>query len=81
MYIGKSTSIGDRILNSIRERQVTGYVKVALTERIADIHVYEPYYVLKENPFYNVEFKAYNNLSFELKPLRKSKLIKIRTKN
>jgi len=80
MYIGKSTSIGDRILNSIRERQVTGYVKVALTERIADIHVYEPYYVLKENPFYNIEFKAYDNLSVELKPLKKSKLIKILTK-
>mgnify|MGYP003659298312 CR=1 FL=1 len=81
MYIGKSTSIGDRILNSIRERQITGYVKVALTERIADMHVYEPYYVLKENPFYNVEFKAYDELSLELKPLKKSKLIKILTKN
>jgi hypothetical protein len=81
MYIGKSTSIGDRILTSIRERQVTGYIKVALTENIADIHVYEPYYILKENPFYNVEFKAYDNLSFELKPLKKSKLIKILTKN
>jgi hypothetical protein len=81
MYIGKSTSIGDRILTSIRERQTRGYIKVALTETIADIHVYEPYYVLKENPFYNVEFKAYDNLSFELKPLKKSKLIKILNKN
>tara|TARA_R110001583_G_scaffold765_1_gene7079 strand:- start:2097 stop:2867 length:771 start_codon:yes stop_codon:yes gene_type:complete len=81
MYIGKSTSIGDRILASIRERDVTGYIKVALTENIADIHVYEPYYVLTENPFYNVEFKAYDNLSFKLKPLKKSKLIKILTKN
>lgn len=77
MYIGKSTSIGDRVLTSIRERQIRGYIKVALTETIADIHVYEPYYVLKENPFFNKEFKAYDNLSFELKPLKKSKLIKI----
>lgn len=81
MYIGKSTSIGDRILNSIQQKQVRGYIKVALTETIADMHVYEPYYVLKENPFYNVEFKAYDNLSFDLKPLKKSKLIKILTKD
>ncbi|MFV0572861.1 MAG: hypothetical protein ACK5M1_10595 [Xanthomarina gelatinilytica] len=81
MYIGKSTSIGDRILNSIRDRQITGYIKVALTKTTADIHICEPYYILKENPFYNVEFKASDNLSFELKPLKKSKLIKILTKN
>jgi len=80
MYIGKSTRIGVRILSSIREKQVNGYVKVALTETIADIHVYETYYILKENPFYNVEFKAHDNLSFKLKPLKKSKLIKILTK-
>ena len=81
MYIGKSTNLGDRILSSISQRQIKGFIKIALTKTIADIHVYEPYYILKENPFLNVEFKAYDNLSIELKPLKKSKLIKILYKN
>lgn len=80
MYIGKSTSLGDRILSSIFQRKINGFIKIALTERIADIHVYEPYYVIRENPFLNVDFKAYDELSIELKPLKKSKLIKILTK-
>lgn len=81
MYIGKSTSLGDRILSSIFQRRINGFIKIALTESAADIHVYEPYYVIKENPFLNVDFKAYDELSIELKPLNKSKLIKILTKN
>lgn len=81
MYIGKSTNLGNRILSSISERKITGFIKIALTERIADMHVYEAYYILKENPFLNVEFKSDDDLDMELQPLEKSKLIKILSRN
>lgn len=81
MYIGKSTSLGDRILTSINNHQIKGYVKIAYTNTRADIHIYEPYYILKENPVLNVEFTASDKLTIELKPLKKSKLIKILVKS
>lgn len=81
IYIGKSTSLGDRIMTSIFQRQIKGYVKIALTKTQADIHIYEPYYILKENPLLNVEFTAYDKMSIDLKPLKKSELIKVLANN
>jgi hypothetical protein len=54
LYIGKSTSLGDRIISSIIERRIKGFVCVALTKTSADIHFYEPYYIIREKPKLNV---------------------------
>lgn len=81
IYIGKSTNLGDRILSSINERKITEFIKITLTDRIAGMHIYEASYILEKKPFLNFEFKSYDDLSMELKPLEKSKLIKILIKN
>ncbi|KAF5038286.1 hypothetical protein DSECCO2_555870 [anaerobic digester metagenome] len=80
LYIGKSISLGDRIVTSLRERDVNGYVCVALTKHKADMHVYEPYYIIKEKPKLNTEFNdfdEYDEFGITLLPLNKSELIKI----
>lgn len=80
LYIGKSISLGDRIVASIRERNANGYVCIALTNHKADMHVYEPYYILKEKPSLNSQFNdfdEYDEFSISLQPLTKSDFIKI----
>lgn len=78
LYIGKSIDLGNRVVGSINERKaVDGYVAIATTKTKADIHVYEPFYIIQEAPPLNAEFNDFDSLSIELPPLTKTKLIKI----
>lgn len=81
VYVGKSISLGETILNSVWEKNIDGYVAIAYTKTKADIHVYEPYYILKEKPLLNFEVLEKDELSISLKPLKISALVKIYENN
>jgi len=76
IYIGKSINLGTRVLSSIRERGAF-YVSVAFTKSKSDMHVYEPYFILKEKPLLNSEFKEFDKLTIKLEKLKKTDLLKI----
>jgi hypothetical protein len=75
-YIGKSINLGSRILSSVKERGAF-YISVAYTESKSDMHIYEPYYILKENPILNAEFQETDSLNIKLKELKISKMLRI----
>ena len=77
MYIGKSAQLSGKIIDSIWERNIDGYVSIAHTLTKSDIHVYAPYYIAIEKPLLNEPLYETDNFSFELEPLSKTELIKI----
>jgi hypothetical protein len=81
MFVGKSLNLGEKIIDSIWEKSIDGYVAVAYTRTKSDIHVYEPYYILKEKPLLNTEILEPDEITVELKPLKKSELVKIYENN
>jgi len=83
IYIGKSRDLGMRIRGSIKERTkyYPSYVSVAFTKSVADMHVYEPYYILKMNPLLNVEFREYEGLTLKLPELIITPPVKIFSEN
>jgi len=54
LYIGKSITLGERILTSKHERGATRF-SYAITKTKADASIYEPYYIAKLKPLLNVE--------------------------
>jgi hypothetical protein len=72
----KSINLGNRVLSSIRERGAF-YVSVAFTKSKSDMHVYEPYYILKEKPQLNAEYQEFDKLTIKLKKLKRTDLLKI----
>jgi hypothetical protein len=81
LMIGKSEDLGKSLLNIIYDRNIEGYVAVAYTKTLSDIYVYENYYIIIEQPLLNVKEMAVDGLSFKLKELKKSDLIKIYENN
>jgi hypothetical protein len=77
MFIGKSSQLSGKIIDSVWERNIDGYLSVAHTKTKSDIHVYAPYYIVNEKPLLNESISETDHFSFELKPLEKSDLIKI----
>jgi hypothetical protein len=77
MYIGKSSQLGGKIIDSIWELNIDGYVAVAHTKTKADIHIYAPYYIFRERPLLNEPIKEEDGFSVDLDLLVKSELIKI----
>ena len=77
MFIGKSSQLSGKIIDSVWEHNINGYLAIANTGRKADIHVYAPYYIALEKPLLNEPISETDTFSFELKPLDKSELIKI----
>jgi hypothetical protein len=81
LFIGKSLNLGTSILEAIADKNVEGYVAVALTQSHSDVYVYEPYYIIKEKPLLNTDINDDDKLTITLKPLKKSELIKIYENN
>ena len=77
LFIGKSENLGKELLNIIYERNIEGYVAVAYTKTISDIHVYENYCIIREQPLLNTKNMAVDGLSFKLEELKKGELVKI----
>ena len=74
LYIGKSRNLASRIPGSIKERNGTKFAYI-LTEQPADIHILEPYLILKYKPIKNTEFMEFGNTSFNIKYPSPSKII------
>jgi hypothetical protein len=81
LFITKGSNIGAKIIDAIWDKNPDGYVAVALTKKIADIHIYEPYYIIKEKPILISDMGKSQDFSFELEPLKKSDLVKIYENN
>jgi hypothetical protein len=81
IFIGKSTNLGQKLVEAIWDKNVDGYVSVAHTKSKSDIHLYEPYYIIKEKPMLNSDEIEADELTQELAPLEKSGLVKIYENN
>jgi hypothetical protein len=81
LFVGKSSNLGQNIINAVWEMNVDGYISVAYTKTKSDIHLYEPFYIIKEKPLLNTGIMESDELSIGLKPLKKSALIKIYENN
>lgn len=70
IYIGKSRNLGERIINSIKERGGKKFAYI-LVKNPADIHILEPFLIIKYKPIKNVEFMEYGetSLNLEVPPL------------
>lgn len=79
-YIGKSTNLGQRIAASFIERKEYAFkVKIIIPKSIADIHVLEPYLIIKHKPYLNTEFTCTEFTTYELEvpePVLESLIIK-----
>lgn len=81
LFIGQSLNLGEAIIDTIWSKNVDGYVAIAYTNSKADMHIYRVYYILKEKPLQLNELFESDDLSISLKPLKKTKLIKIYENN
>jgi hypothetical protein len=81
LFVGKSLNLGEKIIDSIWEKSVDGFVAIAYTKTKSDIHIYEPYYILKDKPLLNTEIMEPDELTIELKPLKIGELVKIYENN
>ena len=77
LYIGKSTHLSGKIIDSIWERNIDGYVSIAITQTKSDIYIYEPYHKIIEKPLLNPITDDIDKFSILLEPLQKSDLVKI----
>jgi len=73
VYIGKSTNLKNRIPQSIFERNAVKFAYI-LPEYPGDIHILEPFLILKYKPLLNKEFKDGDKTSFNIKIPEKSKI-------
>ena len=77
LYIGKSTHLSGKIIDSIWEKNIDGYVSIAQTQTKSDIYLYEPYYKIVEKPLLNPITEETDMFSIIIEPLQKSDLVKI----
>lgn len=77
IYIGKSTSIGGSVVDAIWDKNIDGYACVAYTKSKADIHLYHPYYTLKEKPLLPGDYHTNDALTLHLEELNKTELVKM----
>lgn len=76
IYIGKSKNLAHRIIQSIKKRRGTKFAYI-LVKNPADIHILEPYLIVKYKPLSNTEFIELGDTSFELNVPPISKIIPI----
>jgi hypothetical protein len=81
LFIGKSSNLGETIIDAIWKKDIDGYVSIAYTKSVADTYIYEPYYIIKEKPLLNKLSSQTDGLTVDLKPLEKTELIKIYQNN
>ena len=74
LYIGKSKNLANRIPESTRERNGAKFAYI-LTVQPADIHILEPYLILKYKPIENTEFIEHGNTSFNIDCPKPSRII------
>ncbi len=65
VYIGKSRNLGRRIISSIKERYGKKFAYI-LAKNPADIHILEPFLIIKYKPVKNVEFMEYGETSLDI---------------
>ena len=65
LYIGKSKNLMGRIPSSLREKQGSKFAYL-LVSQSADIHILEPYLILKHKPPKNIEFIEQGNTSYDI---------------
>lgn len=74
-YVGKSTSsLGERMATSSRERKGISYFSYALTNNGNEASVYEMYYIAKFQPLLNVEGNYGGTIDIELPDLKFSEI-------
>lgn len=73
IYIGKSQNLRTRILQSADIRGATKFC-YAYTDSLADMHLYEVYYISKYKPILNKEFNSTDGLSIVMPGLKVSDL-------
>ena len=73
IYIGKSKNLKNRIPQSIFERNAVKFAYI-LPECHGDIHLLEPYLILKYKPLLNKEFQEGDMTSFKIEIPKKSKI-------
>jgi hypothetical protein len=82
LHIKKATNLGAKIVDSVWETNADGYIALAITIKVDDIHLYEPYYKLMLKPLLETDIIACKeNLSISLEPLEISALVKIYDNN
>ncbi len=82
LRIKKAANLGAKIIDSVWETNADGYVSIALTIKTDDIHLYEPYYILKDKPMLEMEIiSECEDLSISLNPLEISEMVKIYENN
>jgi hypothetical protein len=81
LSLGKSQNLGETIIDVIWKKNIDGFVAVAYTNTKADMLIYEYYYILTEKPSQMEDLSEADEISITLKPLKKTKLIKIYSNN
>jgi hypothetical protein len=74
LYIGKSKNLANRIPESIKERNGAKFAYI-LTTQPSDIHILEPYLILKHKPIKNTQFMEFGDTSFDISSPALSKII------
>jgi hypothetical protein len=73
VYVGKSYDLGNRILNSAKERKAS-YYSYSLVDNKADADLYEIYYISTEKPLLNKQSNNIDIPSLKFPSLEFSKL-------
>jgi hypothetical protein len=81
LFLGKSLNLGETIIDIIWQKNIDGYVAVSYTNSIADMLIYEQYYILKEKPLQLISFTESDELTISIKTLKRTELIKIYSNN
>ena len=76
IYIGKSKNLGQRIPASAKERKARKFAYIII-KNPADIHVLEPYVILKYAPPENTEFRERSSSSLDIGIPPLSKIINL----
>ncbi len=81
LFIGQSLNLSETMIDEIWKKNIDGYVALAYTNAKADMHIYRNYYILKEKPLQINDLFESDDLSISLKPLKRTKLVKIYENN
>lgn len=81
LFIGKSSNLGETIIDTIWRKDIDGYVSIAYTKTVADTIIYEPFYIIREKPLLNKLLSFTDELTVELPQLEKTEIIKIYQNN
>lgn len=80
LFVGKAEKLSSKIIEYVYEKNIDGYVLVAYTHTMADIYLYEPYYILTEKPLLNSP-PIHDRLSIDIPSLECTEMVKIFANN